>query len=56
MLSLLQLIQVTVMRQGAVVFFSVSFLLDFHGSKFILDVSWVPIIEPSSTGRATVDA
>jgi hypothetical protein len=36
--------------------FYVSFLLDFHGSLFVLDVSCAPNIEPSSTGRSTVDA
>ena len=34
----------------------VSFLLDFHGSLFVLDVSCAPNIEPSSTGRSTVNA
>ena len=36
--------------------FYISFLLDFHGSFFVLDVSCAPNIEPSSTGRSTVNA
>lgn len=36
--------------------FYVSFLLDSHGSLFVLDVSCAPNIEPSSTGRSTVNA
>ena len=36
--------------------FFVSFLLDFHGSLFVLDVLCAPNIEPSSTGRSTVNA
>jgi len=32
------------------------FLLDFHGSNFVPDVSCAPNIEPSSTGRSTVNA
>jgi hypothetical protein len=37
-------------------FFFVSFLLDFHGSLFVLDVLCAPNIEPSSTGRSTLNA
>ena len=36
--------------------FYVSFLLDFHWSLFVLDVSCALNIEPSSTGRSTVNA
>ena len=43
-------------RFGDCSFFYDSFLLDFHVSNFILGVSCAPNIEPSSTGRSTVDS
>lgn len=43
-------------RGLAIAVFLRYFLLDFHGSNFVLDVSCAPNIEPSSTGRSTANA
>ena len=40
----------------ASVVFSRFLLIAFHGSLFVLDVPCAPNIEPSSTGRSTVNA
>ena len=39
-------------RFGDCSFFTFLFLLDIHGSNFVLGVSCAPNIEPSSTGRS----
>jgi hypothetical protein len=43
-------------QRAATAVFYVSFLLDFHGSNFVLDVSCAPNIEPFNTRRSTVNA